>query len=101
MRLRLIRNATMLGDDSGQHILTDPLFADRFALPSYSGRARNPVADLPLPVDDILAGVEWFCSRTGMATTSTPQRASASPKLFRSIASQPTPPHLSPAGFSM
>ncbi len=58
MRLRLIRNATMLGDYSGQHILTDPLFADRFALPSYSGRARNPVADLPLPVDDILAGVE-------------------------------------------
>jgi L-ascorbate metabolism protein UlaG (beta-lactamase superfamily) len=58
MRLRLIRNATMLWDYAGQRILTDPLFADRFALPSYSGRSRNPVADLPLPIDDILAGVE-------------------------------------------
>jgi L-ascorbate metabolism protein UlaG (beta-lactamase superfamily) len=58
MRLRLIRNATMLWDFGGRHILTDPLFADRFALPSYSGRSRNPVAELPLPVDDILAGVE-------------------------------------------
>lgn len=58
MRLRLIRNATMLWDYAGQHILTDPLFADRFALPSYSGRSRNPVAELPLAIDDILAGVE-------------------------------------------
>jgi L-ascorbate metabolism protein UlaG (beta-lactamase superfamily) len=58
MRLRLIRNATMLWDYTGQRILTDPLFADRFALPSYSGRARNPIAALPLPVDDLLAGVE-------------------------------------------
>jgi len=58
MRLRLIRNATMLWDYAGQHILTDPYLADRFALPSYGGRSRNPVADLPLPIDDILAGVE-------------------------------------------
>jgi L-ascorbate metabolism protein UlaG (beta-lactamase superfamily) len=58
MRLRLIRNATMLWDYSGRRILTDPLFADRFALPSYSGRSRNPVVDLPLAIDDIMAGVE-------------------------------------------
>lgn len=58
MRLRLIRNATMVWDYGGQHILTDPLFADRFALTSYSGRARSPLVELPLPIDDILAGVE-------------------------------------------
>jgi L-ascorbate metabolism protein UlaG (beta-lactamase superfamily) len=58
MRLRLIRNATMLWDYAGQHILTDPLFAGQFALPSYGGRSRNPVVELPLSVDDILAGVE-------------------------------------------
>jgi L-ascorbate metabolism protein UlaG (beta-lactamase superfamily) len=43
---------------AGPRILTDPLFADRFALPSYSGRSRNPVAELPFAIDDILAGVE-------------------------------------------
>jgi L-ascorbate metabolism protein UlaG (beta-lactamase superfamily) len=58
MRLRLIRNATMRWDYAGRRILTDPLFADRFALPSYSGRSRNPVAELPLAINDILAGVE-------------------------------------------
>lgn len=58
MRLRLIRNATMLWDYSRRRILTDPLFAGRFALPTYSGRSRNPIVELPLSVDDILAGVE-------------------------------------------
>lgn len=58
MRVRLIRNATMLWDYAGRRILTDPLFADRYALASYSGRARSPLVELPLPIDDILAGVE-------------------------------------------
>ena len=40
MRLRLIRNATMLWNYAGQPILTDPLFADRFALPSSIVDAR-------------------------------------------------------------
>jgi L-ascorbate metabolism protein UlaG (beta-lactamase superfamily) len=58
MRLRLLRNATMLWNYNGRRILTDPYFADRFAAPSYSGRSRNPVVALPLAIDDILAGVE-------------------------------------------
>jgi L-ascorbate metabolism protein UlaG (beta-lactamase superfamily) len=58
MRLRLIRNATMRWDYGGRRILTDPLFADRFALASYSGRSRSPLVELPLPIEDILAGVE-------------------------------------------
>ena len=58
MRIRLIRNATLLLDYAGHHILIDPYFADRHALPSYTGQSRNPLVDLPLPADQILQGVE-------------------------------------------
>jgi L-ascorbate metabolism protein UlaG (beta-lactamase superfamily) len=58
MKLRLIRNATLLLDYADHHILIDPYFAAKHALPSFMGKSPNPMVDLPLSTDEILAGVE-------------------------------------------
>ncbi|WP_137131562.1 MBL fold metallo-hydrolase [Rhizobium sp. FY34] len=58
MKLQLIRNATLKLHYAGRCILIDPYFAPRHSLPSYTGRSANPLVDLPLPVPDILDGVE-------------------------------------------
>ena len=58
MQIRLIRNATLLLDYAGHHILIDPYFAAKHALPSYTGKSPNPMVDLPLPPEQILQGVE-------------------------------------------
>ena len=58
MKIRLIRNATLLLDYAGHRILIDPYFAARHALPSFTGTSRNPMVDLPVPPDQILPGVE-------------------------------------------
>jgi len=58
VQIRLIRNATLLLDYAGHHIMIDPYFADRHALPSFTGRSRNPMVDLPVSPEAILAGVE-------------------------------------------
>ena len=66
MRLRLIRNATMLWTYNGRRILTDPYLADRFAAPSYSGRSRNPVVELPLAIDDLSIKTSMATSKLAM-----------------------------------
>lgn len=58
MKVRFIRNATLLLDYGGHHILIDPYFADKHALPSYTGKSLNPLIDLPLLPAEILQGVE-------------------------------------------
>jgi L-ascorbate metabolism protein UlaG (beta-lactamase superfamily) len=58
MRLQLIRNATLLLDYAGSHILIDPFFAPKHSRPSYTGKSSNPLVDLPLPPERILDGVE-------------------------------------------
>lgn len=58
MKLQLIRNATLKLAYAGRSILVDPYFAPRHSLPSYTGRSANPLVDLPLPVEDILDGID-------------------------------------------
>jgi L-ascorbate metabolism protein UlaG (beta-lactamase superfamily) len=58
MRLQLIRNATLLLDYGGNHILTDPFFAPKHSRPSYTGQSPNPLVDLPILPERILDGVE-------------------------------------------
>jgi len=58
MKIRLIRNATLLLDYADHHILIDPYFADKHSLPTYTGKSPNPLVELPLSVDAILQGVE-------------------------------------------
>ncbi|RUM26605.1 MBL fold metallo-hydrolase [Rhizobium vallis] len=58
MKLQLIRNATLKLDYAGRTVLVDPYFAPKHSQPSFAGRSPNPLVELPLGVDEILAGVE-------------------------------------------
>jgi L-ascorbate metabolism protein UlaG (beta-lactamase superfamily) len=58
VKFQLIRNATLKLDYAGHTVLIDPYFAARHSLPSFAGKSPNPLVELPLPVDDILDGVE-------------------------------------------
>ncbi|MCP4181551.1 MAG: MBL fold metallo-hydrolase [bacterium] len=57
MKIKLIRRATLSLQYSGQKIIIDPYFADKFSLPSYTGKSKNPTTDLPCSVDDIMLNV--------------------------------------------
>ncbi|MCX3308762.1 helix-turn-helix domain-containing protein [Pantoea vagans] len=59
MKLTQIRNATLLLEYAGNKFLIDPMLADKDAWPGFAGNARphlrNPMAELPLPVEALLA----------------------------------------------
>ncbi len=58
MQLQLIRNATLLLDYAGQHILIDPDFGPKHSRRSFTGKSPNPMVDLPMLPEKILRGVE-------------------------------------------
>lgn len=58
MNLQLIRNATLLLDYAGKRILIDPDFGHQESRNSFTGKSKNPMVDLPLPIEQILDGVE-------------------------------------------
>src|SRR6185312_10562135 len=58
MKLRLLRNATLKLEIRGRIVLIDPFFAPKGSRPSFTGRAPNPMVELPVSVDEILDGVE-------------------------------------------
>jgi L-ascorbate metabolism protein UlaG (beta-lactamase superfamily) len=58
MKIQLIRNATMRLTYGGQVFLTDPYLADKLTLPSYRGVSKNPLVDLPIPAEEVVAGIE-------------------------------------------
>lgn len=57
MKIRQIRNATLLIDYAGKRFLTDPWFAPKGAIPGFEGtpysHLRNPTVDLPVPIDEL------------------------------------------------
>ena len=58
MKIQLIRNATMKITYKDRVILTDPMLSPRGAIKSFAGISRNPTVGLPIPVEEILNGVE-------------------------------------------
>ena len=58
MKLRLLRNATLKLEILGKTILIDPFFAPKGSRPSFTGRALNPLVELPATPEEILSGVE-------------------------------------------
>jgi L-ascorbate metabolism protein UlaG (beta-lactamase superfamily) len=58
MKLRLLRNVTLKLNILGRTILIDPFFAPKGTRPSFTGRAPNPLVDLPASPEEILSGVE-------------------------------------------
>lgn len=59
MKLTQIRNATLLLEYAGKKFLIDPMLAEKEAWPGFAGNARphlrNPMVDLPVPLDELLA----------------------------------------------
>ena len=57
-----IRNATAKITYAGQTFLVDPLLAAKGAYPGFDGtfhsEQRNPMVDLPIPAEDVMAGVD-------------------------------------------
>jgi hypothetical protein len=58
MHLTLIRNATLKIRYSGRTFLVDPDLAPKHARDSFTDRSPNPMVDLPMPIEQILDGVE-------------------------------------------
>jgi len=58
MQLQLIRNATLRLHYAGHAILIDPDLAAKHSRPSFTGRSPNPMVDLPVPLAEILAGID-------------------------------------------
>lgn len=58
MKIKLIRNATLSLHYADHHFLIDPCFADQFGIPSFGGKSKNPIVELPLPREKIVAEVD-------------------------------------------
>ena len=58
MHLQLVRNATLKLEYRGKTILIDPYFAAKHTLPSYTGKSRNPLLDLPVPAEQVVADTD-------------------------------------------
>ncbi|QOZ67374.1 MBL fold metallo-hydrolase [Bradyrhizobium arachidis] len=58
MKFRLLRNATLKLDILDRSVLIDPFFAPKGSRPSFTGRAPNPLVELPVGPEEILDGVE-------------------------------------------
>ena len=56
--VQLIRNATLVVNYAGKRILVDPMFFPKGAFDPLAGKARNPMVDLPLAVEEIINGVD-------------------------------------------
>jgi len=58
MKIRQIRNATLVIDFGGRRFLTDPWFGPKDDFPGFEGtpnsHVRNPTVDLPVPVSELL-----------------------------------------------
>ncbi|MDN3523009.1 MBL fold metallo-hydrolase [Halomonas ramblicola] len=59
MKLQQIRNATVIIDYAGKRFLIDPMLSPKGAFPAFPGTVNdhlsNPLVELPIPMEDILA----------------------------------------------
>ncbi|EHI73979.1 metal-dependent hydrolase [Streptococcus criceti] len=62
MKFQHIRNATALLDYADKRLLIDPMFAPKHGLlsaPAFTGNTDiTPLVDLPVPVEEIMAGID-------------------------------------------
>lgn len=61
MKLQLVRHATLLLDYAGMKILVDPMLSDAGAMAAIQNSPQprpNPLVALPLPVEQVLDGVQ-------------------------------------------
>lgn len=58
-QIRLVRNATLLINYNGKKILLDPMLSPKGALGSWAGNGVTPSVYLPMPVSEIVDGVDF------------------------------------------
>lgn len=58
MEIQLIRNATLRVTYHGRSCLIDPCVGARHSLPSFAGISPNPTVELPMPAEEVMAGIE-------------------------------------------
>jgi L-ascorbate metabolism protein UlaG (beta-lactamase superfamily) len=58
LKIQLIRNACLKISLNGKIILTDPMLSPRHGIESFAGKEKNPTVELPLPIEEILEGVD-------------------------------------------
>ena len=58
MEIQLIRNATLRVRYGGRLFVIDPFLADKHSRPSYTGKSPNPLVDLPMRPEEVIAGAE-------------------------------------------
>lgn len=58
MKLQLIRNAAMRLTYGGRTFLTDPMLSPAGQIRSFAGKAKNPTVELPLEIDEVVAGLD-------------------------------------------
>lgn len=58
MKLTLIRSATLKMEYGGSCFLIDPAFADKLTGPSFAGKSKNPLIDLPFNKEGIMKDVD-------------------------------------------
>lgn len=58
MNIQLIRSATLKFYFDTCTILIDPCFAPKFSIYSYAGISKNPLIELPFPVEKILGDID-------------------------------------------
>jgi L-ascorbate metabolism protein UlaG (beta-lactamase superfamily) len=61
VQVQLIRNATLVVETTGRRLLIDPMLDARMSRPPVENtepRLRNPLVDLPLPAEELVASVD-------------------------------------------
>ncbi len=58
IKIQLIRNATMKLFYGGKTFLTDPMLSKKGEIRSFAGIASNPTVEMPLPLEELLSGVD-------------------------------------------
>lgn len=59
MKVQLIRSATLRLEYAGQRFVIDPYLAAKHSRPSFTGKAPNPLVDLPCAPQDVIAGIDF------------------------------------------
>ncbi|RNI30571.1 MBL fold metallo-hydrolase [Rufibacter latericius] len=56
--IQLVRNATLLLTYAGKRLLVDPMFMPKDTIDPLAGKARNPMVELPMAVEEITQGLD-------------------------------------------
>ncbi len=56
--IQLVRNATLVINYAGKKILVDPMFMPKDSFDPLAGKARNPMVDLPVSIEEIVKDVD-------------------------------------------